>query len=59
MMLRATALIRMKPTVDADQPGMTNPRAAPAAGGCSEFVYTISKMLAPTATAAATSRTKW
>ena len=52
----ATALTIITPTDHRLQSWITRPRAAPAAGGCSVFVSTISTMLRPTVRAATVTR---
>ena len=49
---RTTAPMMIIPTDDQLHPCITSPRAAPAAGGCSVSVTTISTMLSPSVRAA-------
>lgn len=49
------ALTSMKPTAAQLESWIMRPRAVPAAGGCSELVTTITRMLTPTHMAASTS----
>lgn len=49
---RTTALLIMNTTADQLQPGIIDPNAVPAAGGCSVSVIAITMMLRPTDRAA-------